>query len=136
MAYTLALDAMGGDHGPREIIPAAFRALERHEGLQLLLAGREDALKALCAREPAALRARTRVLHAPEVVEMGEAPSAALRRKKQSSMRVALNQVKEGRAQACVSAGNTGALMAISRYLLKNAAGHRPAGDLLRPAGD
>ena len=128
MPYTLALDAMGGDHGPREIIPAAFRALERHGGLELLLAGREDALKALCAREPAALRARARVLHAPEVVEMGEAPSSALRRKKQSSMRVALNQVKEGRAQACVSAGNTGALMAISRYLLKTLPGiDRPA---------
>lgn len=128
MAYTLALDAMGGDHGPREIIPAAFRALERHAGLQLLLAGREDALKALSAREPAALRARARVLHAPEVVEMDEAPSSALRRKKQSSMRVALNQVKEGRAQACVSAGNTGALMAISKYLLKTLPGiDRPA---------
>lgn len=128
MAYTLALDAMGGDHGPREIIPAAFRALERHAGLQLLLAGREDALKALSAREPAALRARAQVLHAPEVVEMDEAPSSALRRKKQSSMRVALNQVKEGRAQACVSAGNTGALMAISKYLLKTLPGiDRPA---------
>lgn len=128
MAYTLALDAMGGDHGPREIIPAAFRALERHAGLELLLAGREDALKALSAREPAALRARAQVLHAPEVVEMDEAPSSALRRKKQSSMRVALNQVKEGRAQACVSAGNTGALMAISKYLLKTLPGiDRPA---------
>lgn len=128
MAYTLALDAMGGDHGPREIIPAAFRALERHAGLQLLLVGREDALKALSARESAALRARAQVLHAPEVVEMDEAPSSALRRKKQSSMRVALNQVKEGRAQACVSAGNTGALMAISKYLLKTLPGiDRPA---------
>lgn len=128
MGYRIALDAMGGDHGPGEIVPAAVQSLKKHRDLELLLTGPEDIIKPRLAHLDHDLAVRVQVIHAPEVVTMDEVPSAALRNKKNSSMRVAIEQVRKGQAQACVSAGNTGALMAISRYILKMLPGiDRPA---------
>lgn len=128
MALRLALDTMGGDLGPGEIVPAAIYTLKKHHDLELQLVGLEDVLKPRLASVSPELSVRIQVIHAPEVVTMDEAPSSALRNKKQSSMRIAIEQVKKGQAHACVSAGNTGALMAISRYVLKMLPGiDRPA---------
>lgn len=128
MGYRLALDAMGGDHGPGEIVPAALHALKIHRDLELLLVGPEEIINPRLAHLDRDQAVRIQVIHAPEVVTMDEAPSSALRNKKKSSMRVAIEQVKKGQAYACVSAGNTGALMAISRYILKMLPGiDRPA---------
>lgn len=128
MTARIALDAMGGDHGAAEIIPAALSVLGEHPDLELLLVGREDAVANALRRAGGAGAERLQTLHAPEVVDMDEAPALALRNKKQSSMRLAIEQVRQGHAQACVSSGNTGALMAVSRYLLKMLPGiDRPA---------
>jgi glycerol-3-phosphate acyltransferase PlsX len=125
---TVAIDAMGGDHGPSVTVPAALDFLARHPRAHVVLVGREDELTAALARSMSSVRDRARVRHAAEVVGMDEPPAEALRRKKDSSMRVAVNLVKEGEAQACVSAGNTGALMAIARFVLKTLPGvDRPA---------
>jgi len=124
----IALDAMGGDHGPTEIVPAAIQALRDNPDLHLILVGREAELKQILARHASGDSGRLEIRHAPEVVEMHESPSGALRVKKTSSMRIAIDLVKEGAAQACVSAGNTGALMAMARYVLKMLPGvDRPA---------
>ncbi len=128
MAFRLALDAMGGDHGPDEIVSAAVYSLKKHQDIELLLVGHEHVIKPGLAQLSHDLAARVQVVHAPEVVEMDEAPSFALRNKKKSSMRAAIELVKKGQAHACVSSGNTGALMAISRYVLKMLPGiDRPA---------
>lgn len=119
---------MGGDHGPPEIVPAALASLAKHPELSLALVGREEVLRAELARHTGATRERVRIVAADEVVEMHEPPSQALKNKKQSSMRIAIEQVREGRAAACVSAGNTGALMATARFILKMLPGiDRPA---------
>ena len=108
---------MGGDHGVSVVVPAALAYLRNEPHNELILVGNEKAiLDQLPGRE---LPDRLSVQHASQEVSMDELPSVALRKKKDSSMRVALNLVKEGRAHACVSAGNTGALMAISRFVLK-----------------
>jgi glycerol-3-phosphate acyltransferase PlsX len=126
-AITIALDAMGGDHGPAEVVPAALRALSRHPELQLILVGERTALEAALPAADDRLE-RLSIQHASETVGMDEPPAQALRLKKDSSMRVAINLVREGRASACVSAGNTGALMATARYVLKTLPGiDRPA---------
>lgn len=118
---TIAVDCMGGDHGPRVTLAACSRFLDAHPDAQLLLVGMPGQI-------PVATHARARVVAATEVVGMDDPIEVALRRKKDSSMRVAIQQVKEGVAQAAVSAGNTGALMAIARYLLKTVEGiDRPA---------
>jgi glycerol-3-phosphate acyltransferase PlsX len=117
--YTVALDAMGGDHGPSVTVPAALLALKRHPGLHLLLTGDESVLKGELGRRGAAGDERLRVVHASQVVNMDDPVAVAMRNKRDSSMRIAINQVHEGLAAACVSAGNTGALMAISRFVLK-----------------
>ncbi|MBY0454526.1 MAG: phosphate acyltransferase PlsX [Burkholderiaceae bacterium] len=118
---TLAVDCMGGDHGPRVTLAACRRFLDEHADAQLLLVGLPEALKGF-AHERATL------IHASEVVTMEDPVEVALRRKKDSSMRVAIQQVKSGAAAAAVSAGNTGALMAIARYILKTLDGiDRPA---------
>ncbi len=128
MTVRIALDAMGGDRGPTEIIPAAIHVLRENPQLELILVGREADLKPLLARYSGAETARVEVRDAPEVVEMHEPPSVALRVKKSSSMRIAIDLVKDGTAQACVSSGNTGALMAMARYVLKMLPGvDRPA---------
>lgn len=117
----LAVDCMGGDHGPSVTLPACRQFLDNHPDAQLLLVGRPDDLQGF-AHE------RARVVPATEVVAMEDAVEVALRKKKDSSMRVAIQQVKDGAAAAAVSAGNTGALMAIARYLLKTLDGiDRPA---------
>ena len=128
MKVTIALDAMGGDHGPAETIPAALTALKKHPELELILVGQEQQLKNVLESENAGSHERMSIKHASEVVEMHEAPSLALRNKKDSSMRVAIELVKLGEADACVSAGNTGALMATARFVLKMLPGiDRPA---------
>ncbi len=118
---------MSGDHGPDVAVPAALAMLKRYEDTSLILVGDEQRLQsALAAHNPP--QARLRCVHASQKVEMDEEPTHALRAKKDSSMRVAVNLVREGEAAACVSAGNTGALMAISRYVLRMLAGiERPA---------
>jgi glycerol-3-phosphate acyltransferase PlsX len=119
---------MGGDHGPQVTVPAALAFQARHPDVEIVLVGRADALGQVLQARGAAARARLRVHPATEVVGMDEPPAQALRYKKDSSMRVAINLVKAGEAHACVSAGNTGALMAISRFVLKTLPGvDRPA---------
>jgi len=119
---------MGGDHGPTEIIPSALYVLSKHDNLHLVLVGQEEILSKVLAENNATPNEQISIKHASETVEMHELPSMALRKKKDSSMRVAINLVQDGEAQACVSAGNTGALMAISRFVLKMLPGiDRPA---------
>ena len=112
---------MGGDHGPQVTLPACRHFLEQHPQAHLLLVGAADSLASF--QHP-----RATTLPASEVVTMDDSVEVALRRKKDSSMRVAIQQVREGRADAAISAGNTGALMALARYLLKTVEGiDRPA---------
>ena len=128
MDITVAIDAMGGDHGPHVTIPAALRALEKDNQLNIVLVGLRDAIEAELKACKASTNERLRIHHASEVVAMDEQPQSALKNKKDSSMRVAINLVKSGEASACVSAGNTGALMATARYVLKTLPGiDRPA---------
>jgi phosphate acyltransferase len=114
---TISLDAMGGDIGADIVVPAALEYLKKDKQTTLILVGREEVIREKLGNHP--FGDRLRVHHASEVVAMDEVPSKALRNKKDSSMRVAINLVKSGEADACVSAGNTGALMAISRFVLK-----------------
>lgn len=126
MTTRIAIDCMGGDHGPSVTVPAAARFLSDHPAANLILVGQEAVLRPLLGT--LASDSRVRVVNATEVVGMDESPALALRNKKDSSMRVAINLVKSGEADACVSAGNTGALMAISRFVLKMLPGiERPA---------
>lgn len=128
MDVTVAIDCMGGDHGAHVTVPAVLQYLARDPESAFILVGREPQIEAELARCRAAATPRLRLQHAAEVVAMDEQPAAALRGKKDSSMRVAIDLVKSGEAQACVSAGNTGALMAISRFVLKTLPGvDRPA---------
>lgn len=128
MAVTIALDAMGGDHGPAVTVPGALAALRSHPDLNLVLVGQRAVLEKELARHAGAEGARLRIQEASQVVGMDEPPAQALRGKKDSSMRVAINLVKSGEAQAIVSAGNTGALMATARFVLKTLPGiDRPA---------
>ncbi len=128
MTVTVAVDAMGGDHGPAVTVPACLAFLEQTPGARVILVGLEAPLSQALDKERSAARERISVHLATEVVGMDEPPADALRKKKNSSMRVAVNLVKEGVADACVSAGNTGALMAISRFVLKTLPGiDRPA---------
>lgn len=126
MKTRIAIDCMGGDHGPSVTVPAAIQFLIDRPAAHLILVGQEGVLRPLLGRHVD--DERLRIVHATEVVGMDESPALALRNKKDSSMRVAINQVKSGDADACVSAGNTGALMAISRFVLKMLPGiDRPA---------
>lgn len=128
MDLTVALDAMGGDHGPPVIVPAAFQALEEQPELRLVLVGDRSILEREIAGHSSVHADRLSIVHASQQVRMDELPSQALRTKKDSSMRVAIDLVKRGDAHACVSAGNTGALMATARFVLKTLPGiDRPA---------
>jgi len=128
MEITVAIDAMGGDHGPHVTVPAALQALKQHNEINIVLVGLADAIEAELRAHKAAAGPRLRIHHASEVVAMDEPPQSALRNKKNSSMRVAIDLVKSGEANACVSAGNTGALMATARFVLKTLPGiDRPA---------
>jgi glycerol-3-phosphate acyltransferase PlsX len=125
---TIALDAMGGDHGPDVVIPAALDCIEHNPLLSLILVGDEVALRSRLGAALTRWGDRLSLHHASQIVEMHELPSKALRSKKDSSMRVAIDLVKQGVASACVSAGNTGALMAIAKFVLKTIPGiDRPA---------
>lgn len=126
--YKIALDCMGGDHGVDVVVPAAVNALKRYPDIELILVGDQERVRASLQGLAAADEPRLRLHHASEVVGMDEPPAQALRGKKDSSMRVCINLVKDGVADACVSAGNTGALMATARYVLKTLPGiDRPA---------
>lgn len=128
MKTVIAVDAMGGDHGPSVTVPACLEFLASHGDAQILLAGLADALAGELARLGASGHSRITVVPATEVVGMDEEIRTAIRTKRDSSMRVAINLVKEGRAQACVSAGNTGALMGTAKFVLKTLPGiDRPA---------
>ena len=124
----IALDAMGGDHGPRVTVPAALHILKKQSDITLILVGDQAVLESAVSQAGNEFGNRLSIHHTSQVVAMDEPPSQALRGKKDSSMRVAINLVKEGKAQACVSAGNTGALMATARFVLKTLPGiDRPA---------
>ncbi|HUO44522.1 MAG TPA: phosphate acyltransferase PlsX [Burkholderiales bacterium] len=124
----VAVDCMGGDRGPRVTVPAALDFLQRDPHARVILVGLEAEIAEQLRRQHAETNPRLQVHHATEIVGMDESPVVALRNKKDSSMRTAIDFVKDGTAQACVSAGNTGALMAISRFVLKMLPGiDRPA---------
>ena len=128
MTVTLAIDCMGGDHGPSVTVPAALDFLRRDADCSVILIGRQENLSPLLGESRQAFGARLAIRHASEQVAMDEPIATALRTKKDSSMRVAAELVKNGEAQAALSAGNTGALMAISRFVLKTLPGiDRPA---------
>lgn len=125
---TIAVDVMGGDHGLSVTLPACAAFLRTHSDARLLLVGEQTLIQNELHHYQLELSERCQIVHASEIVEMHEAVETALRRKKDSSMRVAINQVKDGQAHAVVSAGNTGALMAIARFVLKTLDGiDRPA---------
>ncbi|MGV3743252.1 MAG: phosphate acyltransferase PlsX [Burkholderiaceae bacterium] len=128
MTIKISIDCMGGDHGPAVTVPAAISFANHEPDAELILVGLQDAIQAELKKHKAENHPRISVQHASEAVTMDDPLEVALRRKKDSSMRVAITLVKEGRANACVSAGNTGALMAVSRYILKTIPGvDRPA---------
>jgi len=126
-AKTIALDAMGGDHGPAVVVPGAALSLQRHPALSFIFFGKQTEIEAELERYPA-LKDKAKVVHTDLVVSMDEKPSQALRRGKGSSMWLPLEAVKAGEADAAVSAGNTGALMAIAKLVL------RPMPGIERPA--
>jgi glycerol-3-phosphate acyltransferase PlsX len=124
----IALDAMGGDFGPEVIVPAAAQILKKNPDVSFILVGLQDEIKEQIKLHKLVLSEHLQIQHAAEVVTMDEAPAMALRKKKDSSIRVAINLVHEGRADAIVSAGNTGALMATAKFVLKTLPGiDRPA---------
>jgi glycerol-3-phosphate acyltransferase PlsX len=125
---TIAVDAMGGDHGPSVTVPASLDALAREQDLRIVLVGLADTIRPLLNDDARRFGDRITVREVTQVVTMDEKPKDALRKKKDSSMRVAIDLVKAGAANACVSAGNTGALMATARFVLKTVEGiDRPA---------
>lgn len=124
----IAIDMMSGDSGAREYVPAVMNALKLHHNLTVLAVGQEAVLKPLLENEELYKAGRITIINATEVVEMDDAPQSALRNKKDSSMRVAINHVKEGNADAAMSAGNTGALLATAKFVLKTLPG------IMRPA--
>lgn len=125
---TIALDTMGGDFGPEVVIPAAAQVIRKHSNLRIILVGNEVILRTCADKKNITLSDNIEIQHASEVVEMHDEPGMAIRRKKDSSMRVAINLVHEGKAQAMVSAGNTGALMGTAKFVLKTLPGiDRPA---------
>jgi glycerol-3-phosphate acyltransferase PlsX len=128
VAINIAIDAHGGDHGASVTVPAAKSALATNPDLSIILVGQEDVLKAELSANNINLSDRLSIHHASQIVGMDESPATAMRGKKDSSMRVAINLVKENSASACISAGNTGALMATARFVLKTLPGiKRPA---------
>jgi glycerol-3-phosphate acyltransferase PlsX len=128
MKTVIAVDAMGGDFGPSVTVPACLDFLVSNSEAELLLVGLKEPLEREFARAHSEHKSRVTLVSATEVVEMDEDVRSAIRTKKNSSMRVAIDLVKEGRAQACVSAGNTGALMGMAKFVLKTLPGiDRPA---------
>ncbi|CAG0909617.1 unnamed protein product, partial [Cyprideis torosa] len=126
--YRISLDAMGGDHGISVVVPAAIRALHDFPDLHLVLVGDEALLHTSLSAQSTYDNSRISVRHTTQIVAMDEEPAQALKRKKDSSLRVAIDLVKSGEVDACVSAGNTGALMATAKFVLKTLPGiSRPA---------
>lgn len=125
MTTRIAIDCMGGDHGCKVTVPASLAFIEHEPDAHLLLVGRQADIEAALAGRRSS---RVDIVHADEVIEMDDALAIAMRSKRNSSMRLAINLVKDGRAHVCVSSGNTGALMAIARFVLKTLDGiDRPA---------
>lgn len=128
MAIVLSVDAMGGDHGVHITIPACLRFLSETVDVNLILVGDSDSIYKQIGDQLSRFADRIEVVHSTQVVGMDEAPQSAMRNKRDSSMRLAINAVKNGKADVIVSAGNTGALMAIARYVLRTMDGiDRPA---------
>lgn len=126
-SYTIAVDAMGGDHGSAVCVPAAVDVLSHERDMKIVLVGQPDQIQQYLPKSHA-FGERLSIQAASQVVAMNERPQEALRKKKDSSMRIAIETVKSGVADACVSAGNTGALMATARFVLKTIDGiDRPA---------
>ncbi|EAR60665.1 phosphate acyltransferase PlsX [Neptuniibacter caesariensis] len=126
--YTIAVDVMGGDFGPRVTVPATLNALKRYPHLSAKLVGHQEAITPFLNKLTADIACRVEVIHAPDTIAMGAKPSQTLRNGQQSSMYKALELVSEHKAEACVSAGNTGALMVLGRYILRTLPGiDRPA---------
>jgi len=128
VSLTISIDAMGGDFGPEVTIPASLACLNKSPNLQLIFVGNEELIKQHLGQAQQQFGNRISIKHASQFVEMDDSPAKVLRTKKDSSMRVAINLVRDGLADACVSAGNTGALMATARFVLKLIPGiDRPA---------
>ena len=124
----ISLDAMGGDHGLSVVVPAALEAVKKHDDIVLTLVGDQQKIKQHLKDSNSSSNEKICIHHATQVVTMDEPPAQALRGKKDSSMRIAINLIKEGHVDAAVSAGNTGALMATSRFVLRMISGvDRPA---------
>jgi glycerol-3-phosphate acyltransferase PlsX len=133
MQTTISIDAMGGDHGPSATVPAALQFLAQSRDCSVLLVGKPEVIEAelkrsLASSDTGHVAARLTIVEASEVVGMDEDIRSAIRNKKHSSMRIAIDLVKSGAAHACVSAGNTGALMGTAKFVLKTLTGiDRPA---------
>ncbi len=128
MIKKIAIDAMGGDFGPSVTLPAAYKAVTEYSDIELVLVGQQEKLEQEFKKLGLKSDSRISIHHASEIVTMDESPAVALKKKKDSSMRVAINLVKEGVVDACISAGNTGALMATGKFVLKTIPGiSRPA---------
>ena len=123
MTIAIAIDVMSGDHEPHEYVAGSLQALRDDPELRALLVGRAELIQAQLATVPTELRARIEIVGATQIVAMGDTPRDAIRHKKDSSMRVAIDMVKAQRAAGCVSAGNTGALTAMAHFVLKTLAG-------------
>lgn len=128
MIKKIAIDAMGGDFGPSVTVPAAHKAITQYSDIELTLVGQQELLQPELQKLGLQNNDRIKVHHASEVVGMDESPAVALKKKKDSSMRVSINLVKDNSVDACISAGNTGALMATGKFVLKTIPGiSRPA---------
>ena len=127
MTVSISVDAMGGDFGPKITVPASLNFLKSHPDASITLVGNESIIKKFL-KKPIESFDRLSIIHTTQFVTMDESPQSALKNKKNSSMRLAINLVKEGGADAIVSAGNTGALMATGRFVLRMLPGiDRPA---------
>ena len=128
MQHKISVDAMGGDFGPPVTVPASLKILKKYENISIILVGDTDKITKILKKKKSLNHPRVSVHHTTQIVGMDELPQSALKNKKDSSMRVSINLVKEGAADACVSAGNTGALMATARFVLRMLPGiDRPA---------
>jgi len=128
MQHKISVDAMGGDFGPSVTIPASLKILKKYENISIVLVGIADEITKILKKKKSLNHPRITIHNATQIVDMDELPQSALKNKKDSSMRVSINLVKEGVVDACVSAGNTGALMATARFVLRMLPGiDRPA---------
>ena len=128
MQHKISVDAMGGDFGPSVTIPASLKILKKYENISIVLVGIADEITKILKKKKSLNHPRITIHNATQIVGMDELPQSALKNKKDSSMRVSINLVKEGVVDACVSAGNTGALMATARFVLRMLPGiDRPA---------